>query len=102
MEEFNLPAPLHLPITPAPPLESLILETTSETSQRIKSQGRLIFFCRKEMSKSEFFGQFWSQLTSSLFWFVNNVLSDKRRVNCFLSVRINCILITGIHKIMNT
>ena len=101
MEEFNLPAPLHLPSTPAPPLESLILETTSKTSQRIKSQGRLIFF-RKEMSKNEFFWQFWSQLTSSLFWFVNNVLSDKGRVNCFLPVRINCILITGIHKIMNT
>ena len=27
MEEFNLPALLHLPTTPAPPLESLILET---------------------------------------------------------------------------
>ena len=44
MEEFNLPASLHLPSTPAPPLESLILETTSKTSQRIKSEGRLIFF----------------------------------------------------------
>ena len=49
-----------------------------------------------------FLGRFGSQLTSFLFWFVNNVLSDKGRVNCFLSVRINCILITGIHKIMNT
>ena len=28
IEEFNLPNPLHLPTTPAPPLESLILETT--------------------------------------------------------------------------
>ena len=28
MEEFNLPDPLHLPTTPAPLLESLILETT--------------------------------------------------------------------------
>ena len=46
MEEFNLPALLHLPTTPAPPLESLILETTSKTSQRIKSQGRLIFFSK--------------------------------------------------------
>ena len=44
MEEFNLPASLHLPSTPAPPLESLILETTSKTTQRIKSQGKLILF----------------------------------------------------------
>lgn len=55
MEEFNLPVSLNLPTTPAPPLESLILEITSKTSQRIKSQGRPFFF---------------------LFWFVNNVLSQ--------------------------
>ena len=55
MEEFNLTALLHLPTTPAPPLERVIVETTSKTSQRIKSQGTLIFFFRKEMSKNEFF-----------------------------------------------
>ena len=56
MEEFNLTALLHLPTTPAPPLESLIVETTSKTSQRIKSQRTLFFFFfRKEMSKNEFF-----------------------------------------------
>ena len=54
MEEFNLPAPLHLPTTPAPPLESFILETTSKTSQRIKIQGRPILFFVREWGRIYF------------------------------------------------